>query len=139
MTDAEYDLPDKWCVQPSENSDEQNVEFHYKPGTGTRFIVRVVVEESDRRPYKLRLSTVTRTNVRHDYYVEAYDTRSEAIAAAELFTEYLTANLRQGSLSTSDPDIESVQDTIDAFVDDSSPDVLVQILRHIRSRYGLLS
>jgi hypothetical protein len=128
----DVDLPSKWHVEHPDGQPDSVARLHLRTATGTTFVVAVVPDPSDGASYRLRLSTETPTNVRHDYPVGEYESREAAVSAARSFVEHLTRRLRQDRLAASDPSIEAVRQTIQSFRDDSLLASLHRTLRGLR-------
>lgn len=117
MTNIETDLPVGWTEKSDDTRrDPAIVEYQYETADDTRFIVSVMPQTA-KEGYKLRLSTInpTSTHVRHDYPVDEYDAVEDAVEGAESFIDELSQRLQEGSISSADPEIEAIGDTIQAF------------------------
>lgn len=134
MTELDIDLPPDWTAQSTDAlSGGAMAEFQRTSSTGTRFIV-TVRRPSDVEGYKLRFSTIVpgSRQIRHDYPVQEYETRTDAFEGAEAFIEHVSTRIREGSLSSDDPTIEATRATIRNFTDPrpfASVRKLVRILR----------
>lgn len=115
MTDFEIDVPGTWQDR-SEASQQTNVIAEYQRETSetTTFIVSVARPPGIKEEYELRVSTVnlTSTHLRHDYPVERYESRTDAIGGTESFLEQLSRQLRGGSISSDDPEMEEIRAAI---------------------------
>lgn len=137
MTSVDVDLPEGWRVHPSQKQDELVLaRFRYHSPTGTTFIVAIESEPPAEGACRLRFSTETPTNVRHDYPVSTYESRADAETAAESFIEHVARRLRQGKISPSDPDIETVQNEIQSFTDESTLTSLRRAVQRFRTRHS---
>lgn len=117
MTNIEIDLPADWSEKNHETQRSVAVvEYQHKTVKKNTFIVSVL-PRPDNEGYRLRLSTInpTSTHIRHDYPVDEYDTVEDAVEEAESFIEQFSQRLRDGFVSSADPEIEAIQDTIQAF------------------------
>lgn len=134
MTSVEIDLPVEWTEKSSETRWRSTVvEYVYKTDDETTFIVSVLPQTEDEGGYKLHLSTIdpTSTQIRHDYLVYEYDSLKDAVAGTESFIEQLSLRLREESISSADPEIEAIRETIQAFRGNR----LVPSLRHLLRRF----
>lgn len=127
MTDAaDVDPPEGWRVSGDDGAVDTAV--RYEAATGTAFVV-AVVDRSDGDQVLVRFSTVTPTNVRHDYPVAEYESRADAVAAAEAFAEHVARALRQDRLSSSSPGVDASRRVVESFDDGSVLDALRRRLR----------
>lgn len=118
MTDTDIDLPGEWTEKSDDTRpDPVIIEYQHETTDEIRFIVSVMPQSAE-EGFKLRLSTITPTSthvVRHDYRVDEYDTPDAAVTGAESFIQEFSQRLRAGSISSADPEIEAIRDTIQAF------------------------
>lgn len=117
VTNTDIDLPAEW-IEKSEETQRGSaiVECQHETATETTYIVSVIPQTAN-KGFKLRLSTInpSSTHVRHDYPIEEYDTREDAVEEAESFIEEFSQRLQEGYISSADPEIEAIRDTIQAF------------------------
>ncbi len=116
--DVEIDVPAEWTECPGEKQHERAVvEYRRETADGTTFLVSVFRRTVDTEEYLLHVSTIdpASTPDRHDYPVESYESREKAIEAAESFLDFFSSRLRDGLVSSADPDIDEIQDAIGEF------------------------
>lgn len=114
MTDIELELPSEWVQHTGEQQQNALAEIQQETETGTVFVVSVQQQVSS-DGYALRFSTISPTQVRHDYPVTEYSSEEEALVAVEAFAEHVSARLDDGTLSPTDPDIGEIHDVIESF------------------------
>jgi hypothetical protein len=122
MIEFDIELPSEWAKRTGDNQHRIPVtEYQYTTAEDTTFIVSILPQANTKR-YKLRLSTITltakATHVRHEYPVEAYETRADAVDGAESFIEYISVQLYEGTVSQDDPEMEEILGTIQDFTGD---------------------
>lgn len=117
VTDTDIDLPAGWA-EKRDGSERGTavVEYHCETADDTTFVVSVMPKTAD-EGFKLRLSTInsTSTHVRHDYPIDEYDAVEDVVEGAESFIEMFSQRLREGSISSAEPQIEAIRETIQAF------------------------
>lgn len=134
VTDLEIELPPDWEVRSSDaRTGETLAEFQRESPAGTRFVV-AIRRPSDVAGYELRFSTIVpgSRQMRHDYPVEEYETRTDAFEGAEAFIEHVSTRIREGSLSSDDPTIEATRAAIRDFSDPRPFSALRRLVRIIR-------
>lgn len=134
MTETETDLPAEWIEKPDEaQRGPAIVEYQHETADETTFIVSVMPKTAD-EGFKLRLSTInpTSTHVRHDYPVEEYETQAAAVEGAESFIEEFSQRVREGSISSADPEIDAIRETIQAFKGNRLFPSIGRLLRRLR-------
>lgn len=135
MTDIDIDTPSAWRRHSDEEkSDSAIVEYERKTADGMTFIVSVSQRTVDTEEYLLHLSTINprSTPVRHDYPIEEYETREEAITEAEAFIQHLSRQLHTGAVSSADPTIDEIQEMIQEFTDAGFFPPLHHLVRRLR-------
>lgn len=131
--DVDVDLPEGWSERPAEAHHEPTVvEFEHTTPEETTFIVSVL-PRSDDDQYRLRLSIFNPTSnyARHDYPVEVYNARTDAVTEAGSLVEYIAQRLQEGSISTADPDINVIRDAIDEFSNSRPFSSLRRLIRRL--------
>lgn len=115
------DPPDgNWSVSPEERrsaSELRRLRLEYDDEA--TFLVWIHERDDPSEPFQLRLATISQTDdrVRHDYPVESFETGVAAFEALDEFTDVVETCVREGSLSSDDPSVETVQVIIDEFTD----------------------
>lgn len=135
VPDTDLDTPTDWEECPDEEQhDNAVVEYRRETAEGTTFLASVFRRGGDDTEYLVHLSTVdpASTPDRHDYLVEAYDSREEAIEALESFLELLSRRLQKGSVSSDNPDIDEIQDAIETFTGPSFFPSFGDLIRRLR-------
>ena len=109
------------------------VEYHHEIADEALFVVSVIPKTDDEK-FELRLLAINRTSthVRHDYPIDEYDTVEDAVEGAESFIGMFSQRLAEGSLSSSDPQIEAIRETITTFRGDRSLPTFGRLLRRFR-------
>jgi quercetin dioxygenase-like cupin family protein len=134
VTKGDSGLPPEWTERHDETRHGAAVvEYQHETADETTFIVSVT-PRTDTGEFTLRLSTIdpASTHVRHDYPVDEYDTVEEAAEGAESFVETLSQRLRAGSISSADPNIDAIRETIQAFRGNRGFPSVRQLLRRFR-------
>ena len=132
---ADIDLPTGWTESPDEEQREHAVvEYRHEMDGGTTFLVSVFRRSVDTDEYLLHVSTINPASTpnRHDYPVESYDSRTEAIEAAESFLGFFSRRLRDRLISPDDPDIDEIQDAIVEFTGPCFFPSLRDLVRRLR-------
>lgn len=121
MSDPTVELPEGWHRHRRDDRDDAIVEYRHETGENTTFVVSVRRRPDPSDRYELRLSTIDpgADHVRHDYPVETYETRTDALTDAESFVELLTSRLESGSVSATHPGIDEIRRAIDDFANES--------------------
>lgn len=135
MPDVELEPPSDWTEYvDTTQPDSALVEYQYDSDDETTFIVSVLRRTTGDAGYQLTLSTITRTpaRIRHDYPIDEYETLEEAVSGAESFLEQFSRRLRDGSISSHDPTIKEIEDTIQAFTAERQFSSVRRFLRRFR-------
>lgn len=117
MTDTDIALPAEWTKKPEETQHNTAVvKYQHKTAEDTTFVVSVMSKSAE-RGFKLQLSVINRTSqhVRHDYPIDDYDAVEDAVEGAQSFIEIFSQRLQEGSISSADPEIEAIRETIETF------------------------
>lgn len=120
MTDLDIDPPEGWSVhRPDDQRETVLIEYRRQTAGRMTFVVSIREWARDTDGYKLRLSAInpTVTHLHHNYPVDEYDSKAEAVAGAESFIEHFSDRLREGSVSTTEPQIEEIRRAIREFTD----------------------
>lgn len=134
MTDTDITLPAEWTKKREETQHSTAVvEYQHETADETTFVVSVMSNTAD-EGFNLRLSTINRTSthVRHDYPVDEYDAIDDAVEGAQSFIEMFSQRLQEGSISSTDPEIEAIRETIETFRGDRVFPSIGRLLRRFR-------
>lgn len=134
-TTVEIELPEEWGEQYDETQcGSAIVPYQHEAVAETTFIVSVLPRTANGGGYKLWLSTInpTSTPVRHDYPVDEYDSLDGAVDGAESFIAQFSQRVRDGAISTVDPKIEAIRETIQTFTGDRLFPSFRRLLRRFR-------
>lgn len=116
--DVDVYPPTGWTERSDEEQhDNAVVEYRRETDDGATFIASVFRRTGDDEEFLLHLSAIdpASTPDRHDYPVESYQSREEAVEAAESFLEFFTRRLQDELVSSADPDIDEIRDAIGEF------------------------
>lgn len=116
MTTPHDTLPEGWSKTTAEESGRERYQFRLNEEDGATFLLWLIDRGED-EPFRIRLTTISDDGdrVRHDYPIDAYDSKETALAEAESFVDQLDSERRAGRISDDNPSVEDVQHTIDEF------------------------
>lgn len=117
MSDAEITLPEGWTrVREETQHSLVVVEYQRETMDDSEFVVSVVADP-EKDGFDLQLATISfsPTRVRHEYVVGNYETLEEAVYGAESFIELLSHRMQTGEISSVNPQVETIQQTVESF------------------------
>lgn len=116
MTAPHDSLPEGWSKTTADESGRERYQFRLNQADGATFLVWVI-ERGETEPFQTRLTTISNAGnrIRHDYPIDAYDSKETALAGAESYVDQLDSRIRHRSISDDDPSVEDVQRSIDEF------------------------
>jgi hypothetical protein len=134
MTNTNTELPEEWTKKPEEDGYSTGI-FEYQRETAdeTTFVVSVI-SKTDNEEVRLRLSTIDRTSahMRHDYLVDEYETVEDAVEGAQSFIDMFSQWLQDGSISSTNPEIEAINEIIETFRGEQALPLIGRLLRRFR-------